>query len=489
MSLLQDVRLGVLRPQIVHSPPDVVDLGAAVEAIELGDAYGVCDGFPLDESQRFTLRTALGERADGSWAAATVGDFEPRQSGKNDTVATRELAGLILFGERLIIHTAHEFPTANESFLRLVSLFENWDDLRARVSQIRYGNGTQAIELLGGSRLLYKARTGGSGRGFAKADLVVYDEAQHLKAEHVAASGPARLANPNSQAWYLGSGGLESSVNAWRMRRRALEGGGGRFAYVEHTAELVTLGADGRVGSVKPTDVLDREAWAQANPAYGHRITDESMLTLYDELGPELFARECLCVWDPEPDAGDSVIPADVWAALVDPGSEIVSHRCYALDVSPDRRWASFAAAGRRADGRLHVEAPEHRPHTDWVKDYAVELWRKHKIPLRIDKSSPAAAFILPLREAGVELVEVSSAEVTQACGQFIDAALNDGLRHLNGSALNSALRGAVLRSSGDASLWGRRVSKVDISALCAVTVAVGGVPQEATVDLLTQVF
>jgi hypothetical protein len=478
MSLLPDVRLGVLLPQIVHLPPNVVDHGAAVEAIELGDAYGVCDGFPLDDSQRFTLRAALGERADGSWAAATVGDFEPRQSGKNDTVATRELAGLILFGERLIIHTAHEFSTANESFLRLVGLFENWDDLRKRVSQIRYGNGTQAIELLTGQRLLYKARTGGSGRGFAKADLVVYDEAQHLKVEHVAASGPARLANPNSQAWYLGSGGLESSVNAWRMRRRALEGDGGRFAYVEHTAERVSL-VDGRIVSVKPADVLDREAWAEANPAYNWpgRISDESLSDLFAELGAELFARECLCIWEPEPDIDDAVVPGDVWASLVDSGSEIASHRCYGLDVSPNRGWASFAAAGRRVDGRLHVEAPEHRPGTDWVLEYAVGLWEKFRLPIRIDKTGPAASFIDLLRNRLVEVVEVSGAEVSQACGQFIDAALSDGLRHLNGASLNSSLRGAVLKTSGDAASWGRRVSKVDISALCAVTVAVGGVP------------
>jgi hypothetical protein len=320
------------------------------------------------------------------------------------------------------------------------------------------------------------------------ADLVVYDEAQHLKAEHVAASGPARLANPNSQAWYLGSGGLESSANAWRLRRRALEGGGGRFAYVEHTAEVVSLDAGGRAVQKPPADVLDRDAWATANPAYGYRITDEALLTLYRELGPELFARECLCVWDAEPDDGGSVIAADVWAALVDPASEIVSHRCYALDVSPDRRWASFAAAGRRADGRLHVEAPEHRPHTDWVKGYAVELYGKFGVPLRIDKSSPAAAFIAPLVEAGVQVVEVSSAEVGQACGQFIDAALNDGLRHLGGVSLTSALKGAVLRTSGDAALWGRRASKVDISALCAATVALGGVPGTEVYVLLDSV-
>ena len=119
-------RLGVQEPTLQHLPPDVHSLDAAEEAIELADRYGVCDGFPLSESQRSTLRGAgWASVRDGSWAASVVADFKPRQGGgKSDTIAARELAGLILFGERLIIHTAHEFPTANESFLRLVAVFD-----------------------------------------------------------------------------------------------------------------------------------------------------------------------------------------------------------------------------------------------------------------------------------------------------------------------------------------------------------------------------
>jgi len=197
-------------------------------------------------------------------------------------------------------------------------------------------------------------------------------------------------------------------------------------------------------------------------------------------LAPPEFGRERLGIPD-EPDVDQQVIPADVWASLVDPKSEIATHRCYALDVSPDRRWASFAAAGRRADGRLHVEVGYHNHRTDWVRAYAVELFAKQHLPIRIDKSGPAASFIATLREAGVEVDEVNTAEVSQATGQFIDAAMNDGLRHLNATSLNAALKGAVLRTSSDAALWGRRVSKVDISPLVAVTVAVGGVPQQVT--------
>jgi hypothetical protein len=477
MSSRLDVRLGSQTPTILHLPPDVVSLAAAEEAIELADAYGICDGNPLAESQKVTLRGALGERADGSWAATRIGDFGPRQgTGKSDKIAARELAGLLLFGEQLIIHTAHEFPTANECFLRLVAVFENWDDLRRKVSRIRYANGEQGIELRTGQRLKYRARTGGSGRGFAKADLVVYDEAQHLAAEHLAASAPSKLANPNSQSWYAGSGGLSTSAKAWELRRAALSGSAGRLAYTEMTAEKIEE-RNGRL-VFTPPDPDDRDVWYQVMPGLGRWVTEEGVEALRDELG-ELFAREGLCVWDPDATQdGEGVIPLDVWRALKDESSKIVSHHQLALDVSPDRKWATFAAAGRRADGLLHVEPFDHRPRTDWVLGRAVEVQANAKVPLRVQKGSPAAAFIDPLRERGVDVVEVSTGELAEYCGQFIDAASNDGLRHLGNVSLESAVKGAELRTSGDALVWSRRTSKVDISPLVAVTIALGGVPQ-----------
>lgn len=280
------VRLGSQEPVISHLPPDVVSLAAAEDAIELADAYGVCDGNPLSESQKITIRAAGGERADGLWAATRIGDFGPRQgTGKNDKIAAWELAHLLLFGTELIIHTAHEFPTANESFLRLVAVFDAWDDLRKRVARIRYANGEQGIELLTGQRLKYRARTGGSGRGFAKAGLLIYDEAQHLHREHVAASGPAKMANPNSQTWYAGSGGLATSVPAWDLRKAAILGKGGRLAYTEMTGETITV-PDGTIRTLPP-DPTDRDLWYRTIPGLGRWVTEESVEALYDELGTD----------------------------------------------------------------------------------------------------------------------------------------------------------------------------------------------------------
>jgi hypothetical protein len=484
MSLLADALRGVQSPQIVHRPPGVVSLDAATEAIELADAYGICDGHPLDDSQRFTLTVALGERADGSWAASTVADFEPRQNGKNDTCNARELAGLILFGEKLIIHTAHEFPTANESFLRLVAVFENWDDLRRKVARIRYANGEQGIELLSGQRLKYRARTGGSGRGFAKADLTVYDEAQHLQAEHIAASGPAKLANPNSQSWYMGSGGLSTSVNAWRLRARAVKGDAGRLAYVEHSAESLTVAADGQLVSVRPPDLLDREAWALANSAYGWRITDEKLLDLYDELGPEMFARECLCVWDPLPGvAGEPVISLGAWAKLRDDGPP-TWHEPIVLgvDASPDRQWSSIAFAAHRSDGLGYVELLKHERGVAWLAESIIRNREEWGDPLvAVDTSSPAASVLAELEAAGVRVAKFGPAKLAQACGAFIDAVTDRSLRHHDDLPFGPALLAARQRSVGDGWAWSRRDSTSDITAIVAATLAFGALPAAGT--------
>lgn len=442
MSSLIDVRAGVQEPAILHLPPDVVSLAAAEEAIELADAYGVCDGYPLAENQKITLRGALGERADGSWAATRVADFGPRQgTGKSDKIAVRELAGLILFGEQLLIHTAHEFPTANESFLRLVAVFENWDDLRSRVLRIRYANGEQGIELKTGQRLKYRARTGGSGRGFAKADLVVYDEAQHLSREHVAASGPAKMANPNSQTWYAGSGGMASSVVAWSLRRAAVLGQGGRLAYTEATAESVQVVGDRIVTSAPvPTDV---EAWYRAIPGLGRWVTEESVHTQFEDLGPEMFARECLCVWDPEPDAvGQSAVPG--WELLAQSGAALGARPVFGVDVNSDR--IGSVGVAWSADGLTHVEL-------------ACEPVPAHLLAERVRQIAQNAPVAAPtalrddLERAGCRVVEVKAANWPEACASLVNAVAGASFRHAGQPVLDAAVRSVRLgrQTSGGA--------------------------------------
>lgn len=425
---------------------------------------------------------ALGRRSNGKWAAPTVADFGGRQgAGKTATVEAREGAGLTEFGESLIIHSAHEFPTANESFLKMADVFTNWDELRVKVKRIRFANGEQQISLLpehGGGRLLYKARTGGSGRGYRKAALIVYDEAQHITAEHVGASGPTRLAHPNPQAWYAGSGGFSTSTQAWKLRRLALIGDPlTRLAYSEFTGQKATI-IDGKVALENP-DPLDRDAWAAANPGLGRWVSEEAMETLYSELTPEVFAREILCVWEPDP--GEMVGAAlPNWGLLEDVKASVCSHDQWALAVASDRSSAAVGVAGRDKQGRLRLEVWRAGEGTDWIQSAIVAKYRQKKLAIRIHTAGPEGSFIVPLRAAGVDVTEVSTPEVAQATGSVLDAAANNRLSHLGQTELDRAVSAAVLRTTPEgASIWHRKLASGDVSPLVAVTVAAGAVPVE----------
>ena len=499
MSLLHDERIGAQDPVIHHLPGGVHSLDAATECIELADAYGICDGNPLAESQKITLRGALGERADGTWAASTVADFGPRQgTGKNDKIAARELAGLILFGERLIIHTAHEFPTANESFLRLVEVFENHDDLRKKVARIRYANGEQGIELLSGQRLKYKARTGGGGRGFAKADLIIYDEAQHLQVEHVAASGPSKMANPNSQTWYAGSGGLSTSRQAWALRMKALSGNAGRLAYTEMTAEVVGRLESGKPSFTPPIDVLDRDYWYKSIPGLGIWVTEESVYTQYEELGPELFAREILCVWDPLPeDQGDPKVPADLWAALPK-GTAPEGGNVLVFDVDLDGESASIGRAAGIVSAP-YFELVAHQNGVRWLADDLVRRVKK-KMPLCVayNGAGPALEAVGPItvafREAGIStdlLLPVNASGARAACAATLSR-VREGSLTLAASEqgpLHRAAADATERPLGDGWVWARRQAPVPVSPMWCLSIGCHLLPTESSQGVSVPMF
>lgn len=469
MTSLLDVRLGSQEPVIAHRPPDVVSLAAADEAIELADAYGVCDGFPLSESQKITLRLAAGERADGSWAATRIGDFGPREgTGKNDKIAAWELAHLILFGTDLIIHTAHEFPTANESFLRLVAVFDAWDDLRKKVARIRYANGEQGIELLSGQRLKYRARTGGSGRGFAKAGLIVYDEAQHLSVEHVAASGPAKLANPNAQTWYAGSGGLSTSTVAWQIRRAAILGTGGRLAYTEMTGEQVSV-VDGQIVTRAP-DPTDRDVWYRCIPGLGRWVTEEAVEALFDELGPELFAREILCVWEPGfDDRAERVWGPGVFESVVAADVPMPEHGLvFTVAVNQERSASSigWASAGGTCGLVQDSHGAARRPGVLWVVDELKRIAVPRKAT--VGCSSQDGSLLLALEQAGLKVHPITPAEQRAGCVWMYDAVIERKVVVHRHPDLVGAVASAVKKPSGDGFVWDRRAG--DVSALVAVT-------------------
>jgi len=450
-------RLGVQPPRVANHPPYTSSSGS--EATELAASAGLV----LDPWQAYCLDVMLGERPDGKWAAFEAGMLVARQNGKGGVLEARELAGLFLFGDRLILHSAHEFKTAAEAFLRVKALVDGTPELSRRVARMRTSHGEEGIELVGGARLRFVARSRSSGRGFS-GDTVILDEAQELPRAAMGALLPTLSARPNPQVIYTGTvpGPGNDSAHWASVRDRGRSGADPSLAWLEWSP-------------VEDLDDLDdRDAWRAANPALGYRITTETIERERNALDDDAFARERLSLWSTRHHL--TVVAMAEWAALADPRSVVEDPVAFAIDVTPDRSSASVAIAGRRSDGRHHVEVVDNSRGTGWVIERVAGLVQRWSpVAVVLDASGPAGSLIAGLTDVGVEPVVVSGREMAQACGAFYDAVANGSVRHVDQAPLNSALGAARKRSLGDAWAWHRKDPTVDISPLVAVTLALFG--------------
>ncbi|MGW7195540.1 terminase [Streptomyces chryseus] len=467
---------GHQRPRIM-TVPDTGFSSAGQEAIDLAKRAGLT----LDPWQQFLLDQGMREDPVGDWAAFEVCCNIPRQNGKGGVIEARELWGLFIGGERLILHSAHQFKTSKVAFRRIVALIKNCPDLDKRVKAYRYTTGEESIELHDGAILQFIARSGGSGRGFT-GHCNIMDEAMYLGDDAMDALMPTMSAVTNPQLWYFGSAGVGSpSVQLARLRRRtlaSLETGtpDPSLAYFEwsinpHVDECGP-------GCTEHDDVDSPQSALRANPGIGYRLTLAKIDKERASMSPEGYARERLGVGDYPSDSADTwqVIGEDAWRSLAAAESAPQGEVAFAIDMTPERSHAAIAVAGEWRGG-THVEVVDHRPGTGWLVDRAKALHTKWKPRVWVvDASGPAGSLIKELADAlEVKIVTPTAREVAQATGQFYDAVTDQSLSHLDQAPLATALAGAQKRLLGDAWAWARRSVGVDISPLVAATHAKWG--------------
>jgi hypothetical protein len=467
-------------------------------------------GLKLDDWQQWILHHALGERDDGNWAATRVALLVARQNGKGGILEARCLAGLLLFGEEMILWSAHEYRTTMQMFRRVKKCIRKLgkrvkesDDNLYKVGgvliKIDNTHGEEGVVRLDtDAKIQFIARSKNAGRGFT-ADCIIWDEAYALTDEQIDAQMPMQVAKPNAQIWYTSSPPLDSVAGQvlFRVRRRALTGESRNAAYFDY-------GAEGCLDDLKTVNLDDRDLWRATNPAYAcGRITEQSIQELRDDMSDVGFAREILGIWPPDLSVGYQVIPADDWTAAEDRNSQVQLPVALAAAVSLDRKRAAIAACGRRPDGKLHVEITseefpggevllDNRPGGPWVVQRLAALARAHKpCAIVMDEFGPTGSLIPEAEEAGLEITRIKTGDVGRAFGMFYDAVsgadvASRNLRHLGQPELTAAVAGATKRSIGDASAWDRRNAAIDITPLVAATNALWGWatrPQEQAAD------
>ena len=468
---------GLVEPAYHTAPTYTRTLGP-----EVGE---LCEliGFGPDPEQQLILDDLFALDGRGKSAAFEEAIIAPRQNLKTGVIKQAALGWLFVTDQRLVVWSAHEFRTAQEAFRDMEELVAGSPMLAKRVKSIYRGNGDEAIELISGARLIFKARTKGGGRGLT-GNKIILDEAFALIPAHMGALLPTLSAVPDPQVIYASSAG-DSSAAVLRGIRDRGRIGDPRMAYAEWCAPHNC--ADGPLCDHALNAVgcaLDNvDNLKAANSAIGRRITLAHVQAERRAMPPLEYARERLGWW--EEAAGAMVVPAESWAADLDLFSELVTPPEFALDVNPARSYAAISAAGFRADGLPHVEVTsstvgsalitDHRPGTDWVVDRCVQLqnaWPSST--LWVGSGSAAESLVPALVEAGVRVGFIGSGDVMAACGLFYDKAIASGLRHIGQKELTTAL--TVARKTSDDSegawRWGRRRSASDITPLYAATLA-----------------
>lgn len=433
-------------------------------------------GVEIDPWQRQVLEAGLGIRKDGKWAHFEVGLNVCRQNGKGEILLARELAGLFIIKERLIIHSAHQFDTSLEAFRRLLIVIEDTPDLDKQVKRVSRSHGEEGIELRDGSRIRFRTRTKGGGRGFS-CDCLILDEAMFIPEFTHGALLPTLSARPNSQVWYTGSAVdqmvHDDGVVFARIRERGLKGKDKSLAYFEWSSG----GPDDTPENVEREQLEDKKQWARANPALGIRISPEHVGNELASMDDRTFAVERLGIgaWPLTDKSLQTIIDMELWEKLRDDNSGRGDSLCFAYDVSPARSQASISVASPR-DDIFHIEVIDQHKGTGWLVDRIAELRdRWNPTAILCANSSPASSLIPQLQDKRIEVEAVGAADEARACGLFFDLVTEERLRYPQNDLLKKALKGAKARPLGDSWAWARKTSSVDITPLVAVTLALWG--------------
>lgn len=458
--------VGRQEPRVCTRPDWDTD-SPAQECIDLADAAGV----HLDPWQRFIVRVTLAVRRDQLWAALEVAILVARQNGKGEVLLALELYWMFLSTERLIMHTAHEFKTSQEAFLRLKAVIDDNDWLRRRIKRVNATHGEEGFEVINGPRLRFLARSLNSGRGFT-GDKVILDEAQQLPVYAMDALMPTLSARPNPQIVYTGTvPSPRNDAEHWtKVMNRGRAHKSRRLAWMEWN-----------IGE-KHEDYDDREAWAAGNPALAYRMNVDFIEAERDSLSHLGFGRERLNLWSNDP--VDMVIPMSVWDDLCFPESQMDGPRCIAVECPPDLTATTIAAMGRNPKGQWHGEIVDRGHGTDWVPVRVAEILRKNVNvgAVVVDPASPAGALIPDLEAEGVDVTTVTARQHAQAVGMFLTRCLGRdertgellrGFAHLGDPILTDALKRATTRPGPEGTqLWNRREAGDDISPIVALTLA-----------------
>lgn len=414
-----------------------------------------------------------------------------RQNGKSFVLSARLLWRMFMWNKGvkppLILSTAHKLSLAEEILddaHRTVSLSEMHD----RIAQRSNTNGNKFFRLDNGARWKCEAASDDGGRGLSVTDLAFDELRQQKEWSAWAAMTNTINAVQSSQTIAVSNAGEAKSEVLRSLRAKALEEIDARAAAEKRGEEYAPV--DSSLGLFEwsapdDCDIWDTAGWCQANPSLGHpnSITGDmlaSKAALVGEPGAGLpehkFRTENLCQWVNV--TADSLFSSEELEACLDPESMIApdSPVYLSVDVSRDRKMTSLSIAGFRDDGKPHVEFVTQRAFTEWVPEFLANGLAFKPAAVIMQGRGCAASSLIPfIEQAGTPVVRCEGGDLPNSYGLFYDRVMEKNVSWIEQETLIGALSEIRTKSTGDAFLFNREKSPVDIAPACAAAFALWG--------------
>lgn len=467
-------------------------------------------GINLYPWQKVLLIRALELNEDGTYRFRKIFILVGRQNGKTLLLTVLSLWWLFMdadsfpehlpANEFLILGTAQNLDLAEESWdaaLKRCDPMPDDDDqeyvidlLAAETRRPVKTNGKKSLRLKNNARYEPRAASRMGGRGKSAARVIMDEMREQQTWDIWGAVSKTKNAIFNSQLWGISSAGDSKSIVLATLRKGQVKAIENWERYVESGIQTVEEYANTHDlatalfewSAPDGADLLDIDGILQANPSVGHKpMFFESIWS--DLLGdePESTKRtEILCQWVTA--LVETYIDGEQWQAcadapvvdergqLVSAGSEITedSRITIGIDTSGDRAMSFVSVAGYRVDGLPMAETIVRRAGMLWVVPFVEKLAEKQgtKDVALQTRGCPAAEFAQPLREAGLNVIEIAGTALGASAGQVRDKVRDGLVRHRGQPELDMAVSGAVTKKLGEVRVWDRNASVVDIASL-----------------------
>jgi phage terminase large subunit-like protein len=448
--------IGSTEPRI-HTPLLKV-LSKSQEVADLAEKIQL----PLIPWQRWVLDDLLSVDDEQNWRKKTALVLVARQNGKTHLARMLILSHLFLWGSKNVLGMSSNRNMALDTFRQVAYTIEDNQFLKDQVRQIRLANGQESITLLNGARYEIAAATRDAPRG-KTADFLYIDELREWTQESFTAALPVTRARPNAMTLMTSNAGDGFSTVLNDLRERCLSYPPDNLGFYEYSAP-------------QHSKISDRKAWAMANPALGHLITEQTLEESVSTNSIEATKTEMLCMWV------DSTVSPWVYGSIEQCSDSTLEipvgpQTIMAFDIAPTRRSGALVM-GQVQDGKVAVGLAQL-----WHSEIAIDEvkmasdineWARKYHPTTICYDKYATQTIATrLEQSGWKLQDTSGQAFYQACSDLADGLANNRVVHSGQTELVQHLNNCAAKTNDAGWRIIRRKSAGDVTAAISLAMVV----------------